>query len=149
VVLVALVSIEAAGFNGETRIQGMSAHLYYQETGTIDPRDLISGKLVLWNTIIGAGDARASSVATYVLVELQIDRQKPPKTLEFKARAGEKILAEKSMAVGDFFTDTSAVVIPFIVYGTGCQALELTARLAGDATPRGSLTRTVNFACGE
>src|SRR5262245_52812574 len=51
-------------------VAGIQAHLFYESSGKVDERDLVSGGVTLWNTIIGEGEANAPSNTTLVIVEL-------------------------------------------------------------------------------
>ena len=112
-------------------------------------QDLLGKSVILWNAIIGEGDVKAPTKATIVLVQVRATGSgEKDRVLELVARANGKELIRQSVAVSTFITGKGEAMIPFLVYGTGCEPLELTATLAG-AGKTDSLTRTVPFRCGE
>jgi len=135
-------------------VAAIHVHLYYQSTGEIDPRDLLDGKEYnLWNTIAGVGVARKPSCAVLVLVDLvgptfaKIDGE-----LAMKATAGESILLERTLQLGDWYNAGERLLLPFLIYGTGCDKLEISATLRGFPSSMvkvGTLRKSVPFECGE
>ena len=135
-------------------VAAIHAHLYYQSTGEINPEDLLDGKAhALWNTIIGGGEARKPSCAILVLVDLtgptfvNIGGK-----LAMKATEGEKTLLDQTLSLGIWFNEGQKLVLPFLVYGTGCGKLEITATLQGlpaSKVKTAALKKLVPFECGE
>jgi hypothetical protein len=134
-------------------VAAIHVHLYYQSTGEIDTRDLLDGKEHnLWNTIAGVGVARKPSCSVLVLVDLvgptfaKIDGE-----LAMKATAGETTLLERTLQLGDWYAD-ERLVLPFLIYGTGCEKLEISATLQdfpGAKIKVGTLKKSVPFECGD
>jgi hypothetical protein len=128
----------------------MRAHLFYEPLGKMDDRDLISGPFGLWNAMIGAGDAQAPSATTIVVVDITgpafLTGTKG--TLTLLATAGRQTLRRETVRLSEFFSEGSRLSIPFVVIGTGCGILELTATLTVPAHQE-RLKRTVEFGCGE
>lgn len=136
-------------------VTAIHAHLYYQSTGKINPTDLLDGKAhALWNSIIGEGEALMPSRALWVLVDLA----GPTFAADFGGRLvvcvteGEKILLNQTLLLDDWFSEGQKLVLPFLIYGTGCGELEITATLEGlpDAMVETvTLRKKVPFKCGE
>jgi hypothetical protein len=134
-------------------LAAIRVYLYYHSTGEIDSRDLLDGKVYnLWNTIIGAGVAQKPSRAVLLLVDLvgptfaKIDGE-----LVIKAIAGETTLLESTLSLRDWYEDEK-LVLPFLIYGTGCEKLEISAKLQGFPCAmirNGMLKKFVPFECGD
>jgi hypothetical protein len=135
-------------------VDAIHAHLYYQATGKVDPTDLLDGNVHrLWNTIIGGGEARMPSCAIWVLVDLagpafvQLDGK-----LVVRVTEGNKTLLDKTFSLKRWFSEGYRVTLPFLVYGTGCAELKITAMLKGlppEKVKSATLTKSVPFECGE
>lgn len=140
-----------AGASG-AQVSGLRAYLYFPEKGSFGSEDLTSGKLVLRNIMIGEGAAAGSpSNVTLVLVDLATE-ERPVRfrgLLTFRASAGGEPLAERQVDTRHFHAESGKVTLPFLVYGTGCEPLELSAELARDGEAPSRLARRVDFVCGE
>ena len=132
----------------------MHARLYYQSTGEISPADLLDGKQhALWNTIIGEGEARRPSAAIFVFVDLVGPwNHHWQGKLRLTAEDGEHTLLNQTIELDFWVQDAGKLVLPFLICGTGCKELELTATLEGLSTDQvdiSTLTKTIPFECGE
>jgi hypothetical protein len=139
---------------GKYSVTAIHAHLYYQSTGEINPTDLLDGKgHSLWNTIIGEGEARKPSAAILVLVDLSGPTfWRRDGTVRLAATDGQKTLLDQTLLLGIWGNEGGKVVLPFLVCGTGCRKLEITATLEGfpDAlVETATLKKIVPFKCGE
>jgi len=140
---------------GNYSVAGIHAHLYYHATGKTNPSDLLDGRSHdLWNTIIGAGEAREPSAAIMVLVDLTgrwIAVREGRLRLTVTDR--NKTLLDQTLELGLWFNERSQVVtLPFFICGTGCEEIEITAKLEGlpaSKVETGTLTKTIPFECGE
>ena len=150
----AIVANDVPPGSAKYSVAAIHAHFYFHSTGEISPTDLLDGKPhALWNTIIGAGEAGKPSGAILVLVDLtgptfaNIDGK-----LTLKAAEGEKILLGQTVSLKIWFREGQKVVIPFLVYDTGCNKLEITATLEdlpAKMVDTGTLKKVVPFECGE
>ena len=135
----------------EPRITEVRAFLYYQGKGEFSRQDLLSGYMVLRNVIIGEGDAEAPSAAMLVLVTVgppvRVDRDIPFLKLTVKYAKGTAFNQEVSL--GPFSNLKSPIKVPFVIYNTGCERLEIVAVLRIGSRRLGSLSRTAEFKCGE
>lgn len=136
--------------SGKIRLAGFGAHLFYEPLGKVDPRDLMDHKVVLWNTMIGEGEAEAPSNTTLVIVKLSGGPflTGTRGTVAFRAKSDERVLKTETALLSSFFNDGETLAIPFVVVGTGCGRVELTAELT---TPRGRQRQTeaLEYPCGE
>ena len=145
----------ALGEDGKYAIARIEARLFSQGTGELANSDLLDGKdHALWNTIIGEGEATGKpSSVTWVLIELSGPSfAGTPGRLIVSARANKTTLLSQTLTLGTYFNEGNRLLLPFLVYGTGCAPLEITASLAGIPATKlrgASMTRRVPFKCGE
>lgn len=135
-------------------VAAIHVHLYYQSTGEIDSRDLLDGKLYnLWNIIAGMGVARMPSCAVLAVVDLEGPSfEKIDGELTMKATVGDRTLLERTLQLRDWYSAGRRLSLPFLIYGTGCEELEICATLQGLPSAMvkvGMLKRSVPFACGD
>ena len=147
-------SASARGDNAKYSVTGIHARLFFHGTGKIGTADLLDGnEHHLWNTIIGEGGAGAPSSATWVLVELTGPTfLQAPGKLEVKATANKKVLLNQTLSFSRYSFDGKNLVLPFLVYDTGCGSLEIAATLKEVPASKlkgATLKRSVPFDCGE
>lgn len=136
-------------------IVAIHAYLYYQSSGEISKYDLLDGKHhELWNTIVGEGEAKEPSGALWLLVEIEGpgDLVDLGGRLALEVTGDEKKLLSQTLRIDDWNYSSEKLILPFIVYGTGCETIEMHARLEGIPEDRlgiSSLIRTIDFRCGE
>ena len=150
-VVAALAISTAAAAPGPYQVKSIRAFLYYPGTGTFDTRDLVAGKVGLFNTVIGEGGAQGPSSTTLVLVDLTGPSFASLRAgnIELLAVAGGKTLLKQKLQLGEFFSEKKQVTVPFVVHETGCSPLKLTATLTSPSGQTASKTATVDFQCGE
>lgn len=131
------------------RLGGIHMHLFYESLGQSDERDLVADRFVLWNTIIGEGDAKAPSNTTMVVVDV-LGPSFPSGTkgtISVTAKNGKRVLRRETVQLGSFFSEGPKLSIPFVVVGTGCGTLSVDVDLAvRGKTDR--LARTIEYPCG-
>jgi hypothetical protein len=132
------------------QIRAVRAFLFFEGSGRFDDRDLFGGKVRLWNTSIGEGDAGEPSNATLVHVELEgpsfTDSFRG--SLSLRARAREVTLLDQRVDLATFFTKGTRLVVPFLVYGTNNAPVDLEIVLkAGEKST--VLRKTLPFEGGE
>ena len=152
------------------RIVAVRAMPYYPGTGSIRrSTDLFDPRLALRNVIIGGDaasdpfqrtkiedwDIESGTTVTYVDVEIEsADFVKVPGSMriELRGRAADtrrEVKTESVLLSGLLGGEGRKLHVPFFVYGTGCEPLELNARLIDGSRVVGEITRTIPFACGE
>jgi hypothetical protein len=133
------------------RITALRAYLYYHVKGDFSQQDLLSGHMALWNVIGGAGDADAPSSAILALVTVQhsmrLDRNVP--SVKLSVRYGNRTTSNQTVSLAPFANVKGEMHIPFLIYNTGCERLQVTATLLIGSRNLHSLTRTADFKCGE
>jgi hypothetical protein len=147
VALALAVTLPRAAF-ADASLDALTTHLYYHHTATVDDRE--ASGLQLWNTMIGEGDARSASATTIVHVTVSGAETLDRGSVELVARAGKKRLFRQRVSLDDYVAVRGkAMVVPFVLYGTGCQSLAVTATLAAGKRAVGERTVVLPFACGE
>jgi hypothetical protein len=156
---------------GKYSVAAIHAHLYYHATGKINPTDLLDGRNhALWNTIIGEGEAGEPSAAIMVLVDITgpgflrcegrlrlTATALEPGSEDVDALPGlmahdKKTLLDQTLELGLWFNEGGKVILPFLVCGTGCETVEITATLENMPATKvdtGRLAKTIPFKCGE
>src|SRR5215471_7325217 len=132
------------------KITAIRAQLYYDAKGTFSDGLLTQKDLALWNTIIGEGSAGSGSTSTFVTVEIS-GRNLPVGATKVQITAtGDKsrLIQRKIMPV-DIYDERTKFFAPLWLYGTGCEAITISARLIGGSAPATVVTRKIPFACGE
>lgn len=141
---------KAAGTPPALALAGMRACLFYEPLGKTDDRDLMSGSLALWNTIIGEGDAKAPS--NTIIVHADVTGPAflagTKGTVSLVATSGKRVLRRETIPLATFFSDGSKLSIPFVVSGSGCGLLRLDALLTTPGHQQ-RLVKTIDFRCGE
>lgn len=131
-------------------IASIRAHAYYHGTGAIDERNLAAGRVALWNAIGGAGDLRAPTEVTLVIVDVKGEFSPASKDqVELRATVEGRELAHIAAPLPTIWSQTKSAKVPFLVYDTGCGTLELTARLLRKGKAYATQTASVGFTCGE
>jgi hypothetical protein len=132
-------------------IRGISAFPWYHDLGRFGQEDLLSGKVALWNVIIGEGGVAGAAKTTLVVVEVEGPSFLSSATgeLVMAARTSRATLAERSVAFSSLFTEKHTAFAPLLLYGTGCEFVTVTATLQVNGKAVGTMTRTIEFRCGE
>jgi hypothetical protein len=161
----------AASASSGFAITAIRAMPYYPETGTIRrTTDLFDPRLALRNVPIGSAsepdpihrstiedwDIPFGTTATYVEIDVswsgEGDRLLSAPALEFLAQAGRRgrVLERRRVELAPLLTGPGKIWhIPVLVYGTGCEPVNLRASLIRGTTAFTSQSRTIPFACRE
>ena len=144
----ASTSVAPATPSGHETIR-ISAFMFYQKSNSFDIRDLVKGGLALHNVIIGEGDALAATTSTLVVVQLLHETGPSGEAqLTLFAQAGERKLLERQVQLPKSENRLSELV-PFLLEGTGCEILELTASVTWADGRKHSRSERIPFECGE
>lgn len=148
-------------------IQALRAMPYYPGTGRIRrTTDLFDTRLALRNVVIEPSDGvdplhrtkiedwdvEFGTTVTYVEVDVFLGQDPPRAVLEIQARAAEtgRQIQSQQVPLAVLGPGRAGVVrVPYFVYGTGCEKLQLTARILRDGAPASRVSRTIPFTCGE
>jgi hypothetical protein len=147
--------------SAQSRISGISARLFYNQksdqdrsrvdtvSGTFSKKDVSTGEFALWNTIIGEGDAQGPSNQTIVIVAVKsIKYANKPQTLRFTVGQGKKIIQRESREF-DVIGDDVNYKLLFLLNDTGCGKLTVRADLLIKGKIVSTLSKTIDFECGE
>lgn len=137
----------------QNRITSLRAFLYYQEKGEFSREDVFSGRVALRNVIIGAGHDKGPSDAMLVLVGVKHSvfgyKSRPSTLIKLIVKTGKKTVTAQEVPLRSFWSERPTIEIPFIVYRTGCEPLEIIAMLVEQKKVLSSLSHTAEFNCGE
>jgi hypothetical protein len=137
------------------KISDVKAFLIYEENGQMS-KNIFEGEFVLWNAIIGEGDAEGHSSSTMVQVVVSTDGKsnKTNPVLQFSAVSTDKKRVNYNKTIEYFFPTEGAskVFVPFLLHDTGCQQISMTMKLVEKSKPTivyQTLKKDIPFNCGE
>ena len=133
-------------------IAKIEAHLVYQ-FGDTSANIIGPHPWVLWNTIIGEGEAKRPSRATLVVVVVRGPRTRALPRAKVRLSISGRWPLRDSMETALVPFDASGVQrVPFHLAHTGCDSLHLIARLMPSSGARASVSARsadIAFNCGE
>lgn len=137
-------------------ITSLRAFLYYHQTGEFSRYDILGegsarGDLLLYNVETNPGTAGGYSSAMLVLVGVapipSVRGRRATTLVRLTVRAEKKIVFTHEELLVSFFSPAAERQIPFLVYRTGCEPLEITAALVEEKKIVTTLSRTAQFQC--
>lgn len=162
IIILALLLTCAGSFTfaqtSQSNITNISAQLFYNQNKENFEKD-VAGKFSvnliensdfsLWNTIIGEGSAEGYSNQTIVIVSVYSKGlTNIEQTLKLTVSSGGKILLKESKKF-DCIGDDADYKILFLLNDTGCDELLLNADLINESKVVSTLSKTIDFKCGE
>ena len=132
-------------------VRAIRAYLYYQDKRSFGERDIASGTVDLWNTVIGTSDEMGPSSSVLVVVELEGPNfTRPPDSLVLavEIREDTRSVSQHRVPLKNFFSKKHNISVPIIVYPSMCKRLTIAARVDGAPQSR-RFSANVPFACGE
>ena len=149
-VTTALMALQLAGnawaAEQPIAVSSIEVRLFMADTGQFS--EPVPEKSLLWNTIIGEGDAGGSSSSTLVKVLVsgppgKFDKRATVSLKVAKPDSGERPAAlNKSLGV---FNAEGRQYVAFWLANTGCEELLVSARVGAGK----SVDQTIPFKCGE
>jgi hypothetical protein len=153
-------------------IRAIRAMPYYPSTGELRrTTDLFDPRLVLRNIIFGAPtgedplhrpkiedwDIKFGTTVTYVEIDVEADPGPLIRDgrvifveLEAKVPNTKRVVSLQRVRLNSLVVAEGKLWrVPFFVYGTGCEKLELNARVVSGTTAYAKETRAIPFSCGE
>ncbi|MBS1998430.1 MAG: hypothetical protein JSS86_19030 [Cyanobacteria bacterium SZAS LIN-2] len=140
-------SAQAAKAEGSIHLDTIQVRLYLNSNGTLS--EPLTGKEGLWNVIIGGGDIGTPSNEMLVDVSLRGTDVRFAKNRKVTLRVSD---AKSGKSIARFSSQIGAIGqsgqyhVPFLIRGTGCEELLLSASLSGSPE---HIERRIPFACGE
>jgi hypothetical protein len=137
-------------------ITSLRAFLYYHQTGELSRYDILGegiarGDLLLYNVEFNPNTAGGYSSAMLVLVGVKpipsVRGRQPSTMVRLTVKAEKKIIFTTETRLASFFSVEPLIHIPFLVYQTGCEPLEITAALVEEKKAVTTLSRTADFQC--
>ena len=146
----ALVAVSAAAAAEAPKIAAIRAQLYYEGTGKFSDDVLASGENTLWNTIIGEGGAGAPSNFTLVTVEVTgKDVPQGAVKVQITARGYKRKIVGQRTSEVSIYDEKTKFIAPLFLYDTGCDEIEISAKLIGKGVDKATVKKVIPFKCGE
>ncbi len=145
-----IVSTVKGSPNVQYVIADIQAKLYYSHSGRFSANIVNNPKIVLWNVIIGEGNAPGGASET-TLIDIRVSGA--PKSfsgqlkLHVTARTKDQVLLDKRASIGVMNT-SGHYYAAFLINDTGCTPIDVIAELVGPgAGPPVKIS--LPFQCGE
>jgi len=138
-------------------VKNISAYPWCHGKGKVGDQDFLTKKFVTRNVPFSSpgevleGDVECPASITLVVAEI---RQPPedgrkPATLTLTAKSSGRLLAHQTFH-GNFFPhDFTTIYLPMLIFGTGCELVEVEAKASIGKKVVGSMKKTIEFYCGE
>ncbi len=107
------------------RVASMRVFLFHETTGTIDTIDLVVPR-----------DRGPFALDT-------------TRSLRLEAQIDGRTVLERAVRLRSLFSEEHQVWVPFLLYGTGCGELKLTATIMRARQSEAALDHSIFFRCGE
>ncbi len=148
--LAALALVFATGVRAEDvvapKIAAIHAQLFHEGSGKFSDDILAPDAPGMWNTIIGDN----ASNFTFVTVEVQGKNVPQGKVrVEIVARGEKRAVRGKSVSEVSIYDQKTKFFAPLLLKDTGCEELEISARLIGKGVSSTTVRKTIPFKCGE
>ncbi len=158
----AVLMISFSNVNGQSKITSIQAKLFYNQksdmdtspgdkvSGTFSKQDIINDKgFALWNTITGAGDAEGPSNQTIIIVAIKsLNLSNKNQILRLTVSMDKKVIQSETRAFSAIGNKVDYKLL-FLVNNTGCGKLTLKADLINSVKTISTMTRFIDFECGE
>jgi hypothetical protein len=144
------IAVGAQNTTSAPTVTAVRAQLYFEETGTFSRDILVPPAFVLWNTIIGEGDAGRASHSTLVTAEVSGNHVAVGAVRVTITASGSngRTLARHETTV-DLYDNKVRFYAPLFLVNTGCDKITITARLSGRGVSTTPAVRMIPFHCGE
>jgi len=155
--LLVLFLIPEKSIVAQSKITAIEANLFYNANKSESEGQNVAGEFsvniigtnfTLWNTIIGEGDAKGYSNQTVVIVEITSNESSDKdQILKLKASSDNKILLQQEQAFSNI--NNAKYKLLFLINNTGCKPVDIKCELFSKGKLISSLTKSINFECGE
>ncbi|WP_295671961.1 hypothetical protein [uncultured Mucilaginibacter sp.] len=156
-----MIFIIGSKASAQSKISGIEARLFYNQksdqdnspvdkvSGTFSKQDITTGKVALWNTIIGEGGAEGPSNQTIVIVGVKSGKYSNKRqTLRFTASVEKKII-HRELQTFSVIGDNENYKLLFLLNDTGCSNVIINAELLIKGKVVSTLSKSIHFECGE
>ena len=139
----------AAAFAAEQpvapKIVAIHAQLFHENSGKFSDDLLRDDAPGLWNTIIG------ENASNFTLVTVEVEGKDVPQgvRVEVVARGDKRKVRGKAVREVSIYDAKTRFFAPLWLSDTGCEELEISARLIGKGVATTVVKKTVPFKCGE
>jgi hypothetical protein len=144
----------------QSKVTAIHAKPFYNETrdyattdtgvgGTFSENIIGDDDFVLWNTIIGEGSAKGYSNQTIVIVSVTSkDAVNKSQLLRFTATEGKRVIQQQQQTFSCLGKNTTYQLL-FLLNNTGCEMIKVKAELLKNRKSVSTLSKTIEFRCGE
>ena len=141
----------------QAKVTAIRAKLFYNEnkefatkdvSGSFSPNIIDNGEFALWNTIIGEGSAEGASNQTIVIVEISA-KGMSNKSQIIKLTTTIDKKTQSQQQTFSCIDCTKPYKVLFILNNTGCDPIKLKAELLNNNKVVSTLTKNIDFQCGE
>ena len=143
--------LASAGAAPQVVISDIQVKLFYDNSGRFSANLAQKKDLALWNVVIGEGvgvDGPSNNTLLLVTVTGTPKGYFEKLRLHVLAKTEKATLVEREDGVG-IFNSAGNWYAPFLLYGTGCEPVTVTAQLVAGETRSAPVTFTIPFECGE
>ena len=132
------------------KIVAIHAQLFHESTSTFSEDLLGANPPTLWNTIVGEGESGGPSNFTFVTVEVLGKNVPQGKVrVEVIARGEKHKVRGKNVSEVSIYDSKTKFFAPLWLNETGCEELEISARLLGKGVAKTVVKKVIPFKCGE
>lgn len=141
----------------QSKITAIQAKLFYNEnkpqsknvSGSFSPNLVDNADFALWNTMIGEGSAEGYSNQTIIVVEITSNGT-PGKnqTLKLSITEGKKVVSAQTRTFSPLENKSKYKVL-FLVNDVGCDTWNVKADLMVNNKTASTMTKKVEWGCGE
>ncbi len=129
------------------RIAAIHAQLYHEATGKLSDDDiLVPDAPGMWNTIIG------ENASNFTLVTVEVQGKDVPVgavKVQIVARGYKRRIVESRTIDVSLYDRKTRFFAPLWLYDTGCDEIEVSARLIGRSVAGATVKKVIPFKCGE
>ncbi|MBP6011005.1 MAG: hypothetical protein KBA31_02155 [Alphaproteobacteria bacterium] len=129
------------------RIIAIHAQLYHEGSGKLSAEDLLAPDAPgMWNTIIG------DNASNFTLVTVEVQGKDVPVgavKVQLVARGYKRRIMEQRTIDVSLYDAKTTFFAPLWLYDTGCDEIEVSARLIGKGVSGPTVKKVIPFKCGE
>ncbi len=129
------------------KIVAIHAQLYHEGSGKLSAEDLLAPDAPgMWNTIIG------ENASNFTLVTVEVQGKDVPVgavKVQITARGYKRKIVGQHTSDVSIYDAKTKFLAPLFLYDTGCDEIEVSARLIGKGVATTAVKKVIPFKCGE
>lgn len=145
---------------GQSEIKSIEGYLFYNQNnmnnnsgGTLSENIIDNDNFSLYNVIIGEGSAKSSSSNTIIIVKLvnNVITEADNNSIKLTVFDENNNIVFRQEQHYSILESNNIYFAPFLLYGTGCEALKLRAEIIDKTNNKvlSVLEKSIDFRCGE